>query len=255
MEYLKFFDRSVDSVLNRVIRKTDLVKGVVHLLLMLYAARIAPNLPKQVLLLFENQYFKLFIFSIILWTAQFSPSTSLLISLAFLITVNYANQKPLWEFLENVEQEPSQQQIADAIQTLGEGAVSEKPIPPEEIIPAANVAAAAVKTEDGLNAVKALAEQAMAPSAAKEEQVLEAVKVAAESTVAPPPVVEQAMQKVEVPEVPAPAPPPAPVPVQPKESLPEPAPVPEDQGCYPVRRYDMSKVNPQSFDNYYDWKS
>ena len=246
MEYLKTFDRSIDSFLGPVIRKTDLVRGIVHLLLMLYAARIAPSLPRQVLLLFENQYFKLFFFAIILWTAQFSPSTSILISLAFLVTVNYANKKPLWEFLENVDAQSTE--VVQAIQTLGEGAASEQAMPAEEIIPAANVAAAAVQTEDGLNAVKALAEQAMAPSAAEPAQVLEAVKIAAEG-VAPAPEVPSPAPE------PAPAPAPAPAPVQPKEPLPEPAPVPQDQGCYPVRRYDMSKVNPQSYDNYHEWKA
>jgi len=242
MQYIKTFDKTLDNLLVSSIQKTDVIRGLVHLLLALYVARLAPSLPKQVLILFENQYFKLFAFSLILWTAQFSPSTAIMISLAFIITVNYANQKPLWEFLENVEVVqppvvPSQQEVANAIQTLGEGAVSTQAVPPEQIIPAANIAAAAVQTQDGLNAVKALAEQAMAPEAAKTEVVLEAAKVAAESTL-PMPVELQA------------APAPAPAPAQPKEPLPEPAPVPQEQGCYPVRKYDMSKVNPLSYDNY-----
>lgn len=103
MDIVKGIDKNVETVLGGYIKKPTLIRGIVHLVLMLYAARIAPTLPQPVLKLFENQYFKLFVFSLILWTAQFSPSTSLLISIAFMITVNYSNQKPLWEFLENVE--------------------------------------------------------------------------------------------------------------------------------------------------------
>lgn len=103
MEYVNTFDKQVSSLLNEYVKKPTIIRGVVHLLLMLYVARLAPSLPREVLILFENQYFKLFVFSLVLWTAQFSPSTSILIALAFMVTVNYATNKSLWEFLENVE--------------------------------------------------------------------------------------------------------------------------------------------------------
>jgi len=105
MKYIKTFDENLNAIFTEYLRKPTLIRGIVHLLLVMYSARLAPNLPKSVLLLFENAYFKLFIFSLILWTAQFSPSTSILIALAFMISTNYANQQPLWEFLENVSSE------------------------------------------------------------------------------------------------------------------------------------------------------
>ena len=97
------FDAVVDTYMSAIFRKPTLVKGAVHLILILYAARVAPQPPQAVLDLFANQYFKLFFFTMILWTAQFSPSTALLIAIAFLVTMNYFNQKALWEFMENVE--------------------------------------------------------------------------------------------------------------------------------------------------------
>lgn len=103
MDYVKSFDDNLDKVLNQFVKKPTLIRGVVHLLLILYAARLAPMLPKVVLNLFENSYFKLFIFSLILWTSQFSPSTALLIAVGFMVTMNYINKKPLWEFLENTD--------------------------------------------------------------------------------------------------------------------------------------------------------
>lgn len=98
---LKAFDVQMNSLLDTYVRKPTLIKGVVHLLLILYAAKLAPALPNSVLKLFDNAYFKLFIFSLILWTAQFSPSTAILIAIAFLVSANYLNNKPLFEFIEN----------------------------------------------------------------------------------------------------------------------------------------------------------
>jgi hypothetical protein len=98
---LKAFDTQVNDLLETYVRKPTLIKGVVHLLLILYAAKLAPQLPASVLKIFDNSYFKLFIFSLILWTAQFSPSTAILIAIAFLVSTNYLSNKPLFEFLEN----------------------------------------------------------------------------------------------------------------------------------------------------------
>lgn len=198
MDIVKGIDKNVESVLGGYIKKPTLIRGIVHLVLMLYAARIAPTLPEPVLKLFENQYFKLFIFSLILWTAQFSPSTSLLISIAFMITVNYSNQKPLWEFLENVEV-PSVNMV--------------EPAPGVELAPI----------------------QIEAPK-------VEVPKVEVPKVEAP---------KVETPKVavPVPAPAPAPAPAEPKGLVQEPA------SCYPMRNYDMSKVSPQSGEDYQEWSA
>jgi len=94
-------DNKVSDIL-RYIEKPTFVKGLVYLSLMLYAARIAPVPPKAVLVLFENVYFKLFVFSLILWTAQISPSTSILIALAFMVTINYTTTGKMWEMMDNV---------------------------------------------------------------------------------------------------------------------------------------------------------
>jgi hypothetical protein len=110
----KQFDAQINNILNNLIKKQYIVKGIVHLLLILYVARLAPTLPQQVLTLFENAYFKLFVFSLVLWTAQFSPSTSILIALGFMVSVNYATNKPLWEFLKNIESRPMDYQQTES---------------------------------------------------------------------------------------------------------------------------------------------
>jgi len=244
MEYLKDFDVTINKTFSPVIKPT-FIRAIVHLLLVLYAARIAPRLPRPVYDLFENQYFKLFIFSLILWTAQFSPSTSILISLAFIMTVNYSNQQPIWEFMENVDNN-----AMDAVQKLAEAAASPEAKSADTIVPLANTAVSAVKTEEGVAAVKALAEQAMTQEAGDTQRILSAVETVVVSTQAPAP----APEPVPVPVVvaapaPEPAPAPAPEPVQPKEPVSQPAP------CYPIRRQDMSKVGSYENESYQDWKA
>jgi hypothetical protein len=98
---LKAFNGQMNDLLDTYVKKPTLINGIVHLLLILYAAKLAPQLPASILKLFDNTYFKLFVFSMILWTSQFNPSTAILIAIAFLVSTNYLNNKPLLEFLDN----------------------------------------------------------------------------------------------------------------------------------------------------------
>jgi hypothetical protein len=105
MDYISSADKSINSVLVKYAKKPTIIRGVIHLLLVLYAVRLAPQVPDPVSKLFENSYFRLFIFSMVLWTAQFSPSTSILIAISFLVTMNYVNKRVFWEFMENATSE------------------------------------------------------------------------------------------------------------------------------------------------------
>lgn len=102
MEYVQKFDGAVNQLMGKVYKRPAMVSALVHMLIILYATKLAPELPESVLQVANNPYAKLFVFSLILWTAKASPSTSILIALAFMITMNYANSRPLWEFLDNV---------------------------------------------------------------------------------------------------------------------------------------------------------
>ncbi len=262
MEYIKNFDSTLEQRMSPF-KKTFYLKGILHLILVLYAGLLAPKLPREVLFLFENQYFKLFIFSLILWTAQFSPSTAILLSLAFMISMNAANKKPLWEFLENVAAPAAQDavpaviipapaasiisapaaappsakiepvvqsnipvspaQSIEAVKVLAQAAVSKEASAPAAVANIANIVAANVTTETGATALKQLAEQAIVPSPGAPQKVEEAIKKVVES-------------------IPPPAAPPVAAPivqVAQKVAVSEPAAAP---GCYPIRRYDMSKV-------------
>jgi hypothetical protein len=98
-EAVKAFDSKADSLIKNI-EKPTVVRGIIILLLSLYAAHIAPKPPAQIIKLFDNVYFKLFVFSLILWSAQFSPSISILIAIGFLVTNNYATTGKLWETMD-----------------------------------------------------------------------------------------------------------------------------------------------------------
>ena len=102
---MNYIDNLVEKYANKYFRKQSLVYGAVFLFLMLYSAHIAPKLPASVVQVFDNSFFKLFVFVLILQVAQVSPSMSILIAVAFLMTTNVMNNKKFYEFLDDVEYE------------------------------------------------------------------------------------------------------------------------------------------------------
>ena len=188
------FDTSASNAL-KTIDQSSIVHAIVVLFLMLYAARIAPVPPQPVLNLFGNFYFRLFIFAIILWTAQLSPSMSILIALCFLVTINYANTGKLFETLDNtkpVEHKRAEQQVssaaapivtpqasATAVNTLAQAAATPVAADQTAVKAVADVAVANMTTPQGAAAVQTLAQQAVSPSAAP----LPAVQAAAQTAI------------------------------------------------------------------------
>lgn len=247
MEYVQTFDSGFEKFMGQYMKKPTIIRGIIHLLLMLYAARIAPQMPPAVIALFDNQYFKLFVFSLILWTAQFSPSTSLLIALSFMLTVNYANNKPLWEFMDNTDgvaqskdeaiqsaQSSIESQAADtqvvASVTPTDSAVLVQP----QIVPA----------NDGSNTI-------INPSIVVAPAVVsapngETIVITPEVTVVQPTAAPAAAELAPAPAAAELAPAPAAV-----EIAPAAAPVPAAEGCFPVRKYNMDEVSPYSPDAEY----
>jgi hypothetical protein len=95
-----------DSIIGNSIKpllKNQYFFGVIHLFLILYAAKIAPNLPPVLLNLLDNFFVKLLCMFSILLLAKISPMTSLLVALAFLVTMNYVTKGKFIELMRNVE--------------------------------------------------------------------------------------------------------------------------------------------------------
>jgi hypothetical protein len=235
---VKTFDTTVSSTFERIEQPT-IVRALVTFFLMLYAARIAPAPPQVILDLFGNFYFKLFIFTLILWTAQLSPSTAILIALCFLITVNYSNSGKLFESLENTPVTP--QESVKAVVALADAAAQSVAVDTAVVQKVADIAVANVKTAEGAAAVQALAQQAVTPVAGVPAKVEAAVQKAVESIPSAPVVAAPVAAPVATPVA---APVAAPVVAEHAEVAPVAPVAPIETGCYPVRNYDMSKVQP-----------
>jgi hypothetical protein len=101
MDYINSFDKTVTNFTDKYMRNQTIVYGIIFLFLMLYSSKIAPDLPDSINKIFTNQYFKLFTIILILWVAHVSPVLSILIAVIFLMVINYANNKMIWEKLSN----------------------------------------------------------------------------------------------------------------------------------------------------------
>jgi hypothetical protein len=77
--------------------------AVIHLMLILYSGQIAPNLPPVLLNLLDNFFVKLLCMFFILILAKISPMTSLLVALAFLVTMNYVTKGKFIEMMKNIQ--------------------------------------------------------------------------------------------------------------------------------------------------------
>gem|GEM_PF-5683992 len=81
---------------------------------------------------------------------------------------------------------PVVEKVADAVAVLANNAASQNAASPEVIAPAAQLVASVVKTEQGLEATQALAQQAVTPEAGEPKKVAEAVSKVVDSIVANP---------------------------------------------------------------------
>ena len=107
------FDNVINQTLGPLYNKesigSDIFTGLVYLLLILYASQIAPQLPTQVKTLFQNTYFKLLAFFLILYLSKYRPTIALLVAVAFVLSVNYANTGKLLEMMQGDLQVQSMQ--------------------------------------------------------------------------------------------------------------------------------------------------
>jgi hypothetical protein len=272
MDIIKGIDNGVNSIMEPLLQQPTLIRGFIHLFLIVYAAKLAPMLPKEFLAVFDNAYFKLFVFSLILWTAQFSPSTSLLIALSFIMTANYLNHKHLWETMDNVPSStvaPSHDMAVDVATTQVQKQVAATPVVDAVthqtqtmviqptvvqtatgatvINPSVVLASAVVQSKDGqkvvvtpnVTVVDAPSSQPAAP-VAPVAAVVPVVAAPAAATPAATVAPVDSMPVVGAPVVASvPAAPVAPAPV----AAATPAAADETISCYPLRQVDLSKVD------------
>ena len=199
MDYINSFDNSVNSTFEQYLTKPTIVRAAIHLLLVLYIVQLAPVPPPQVLVLFTNVYFKIAMFVLVLWTAQFSPSISILVALAFMATINYSTRgkfgiNGIYEMLDNVPATPVNS--LQAVQQLTSMASSPTPVPASIVTPITNMILTNVTTPDAISAVQSLSNQAMASTAGDPAKIASLTQIVASNISASMPSPSQAIQAV-----------------------------------------------------------
>ena len=89
--------------LNNFLRN-EYVTAVVALFVVLYASNVAPRLPDVVMDLFNNPIFRVFVLFLVAYIANKNPAVALLISIAFVVTLNVINRQEAEEsFLDVID--------------------------------------------------------------------------------------------------------------------------------------------------------
>ena len=198
-------------------------KGLAHLFLILYAAKLAPALPDNILAIFNNGYVKLLVYVVILYTSNVNPTTALLIAIAFMVTMNVVNNKKLFEMMENevapIAEVPDVKAVFATEAPVAEAAAAEAVVAPVAAVP---VATAVASSGALINEAPVLATVSPTLSVSELQTPTPVKGQVAEPAMTP------AAQMAEVP-----------------------AEVQAELPCFPERKYDMEKVQPvAAFDNY-----
>jgi hypothetical protein len=101
--YMQAFNNIVNLKLKNL--KSDiLLRSVFTLSLVLYAGFAAPSLPKVVLVLFDNPFFRILFLSLVMWNINDDPSMSIILAMIFVMGMNTLAGKKLLERFELLDQ-------------------------------------------------------------------------------------------------------------------------------------------------------
>jgi hypothetical protein len=95
-----------NSLINnnlKTLKSNTILKSVFTLSLVLYAGFAAPSLPNQVLVLFENPFFRIIILALVMWNINDDPAMSIMIAMVFVMVVNTLSGRKLLEKFELLE--------------------------------------------------------------------------------------------------------------------------------------------------------
>lgn len=89
--------------LNNFLRN-EYVTAVVALFVVLYASNVAPKVPQVISDLFSNPIFRVFVLFLVAYISNKNPSVALLVSIAFVVTLNVINRQEAEEgFLDVID--------------------------------------------------------------------------------------------------------------------------------------------------------
>lgn len=78
------------------------VSTAITIVIGLYASMLGPNLPQFVKDLFKNMLFKIFVLFLIMYRANKDPSMSIVIAVAFILTLDYIYKSDAQETFKTI---------------------------------------------------------------------------------------------------------------------------------------------------------
>jgi hypothetical protein len=90
-------DSIVSTGMTSFVKSYPWVLIILKIIIILYAAKIAPTVPLKYASIFSNVYFRISILALIVWTYSHDPVASVLIAVAFFMSINYLRQNAVNE--------------------------------------------------------------------------------------------------------------------------------------------------------------
>jgi hypothetical protein len=238
LNFIKSTDAKLDKYLKEDEFYKNIIKGIISLFVILYAARVAPNLPVGVMEFLDKPLVKFFIFAAIIYTANVSPSIAMALALAFMFSINKFQGRKFYEFLENIEEQSAgtsklkdskEEAIEEGVTQMKQEMESAEQVSHmKQSTKTVMIKPEVVDTPTGKAVINPTV--VVSPSVVEDES---GQKVAVKPDVT---IIDQQDQVPEKPELE--------IPEKPEMEKKEKA--PSAKACYPTRQYDMKLVKPFS---------
>lgn len=138
MEEIENLVRPLENILNRALDNIYL-NTAIKVFIVLYAALAAPKLPGSIINLLDNTFTRIFISFMIVLIATKDPSIALLVSIAFIISLQTANKLRLVNTSLSVNQKnelswlPSDKDSQESYKNKNKKKKIDEEMPPEEM--------------------------------------------------------------------------------------------------------------------------
>ena len=86
-----------------ILNNNEYVKTILSMFLVLYASLARPELPDFIRKLFENPIFRILVLSLIVYRGNKDPQLSLMIAIAFTVTLNLMAEQEVQEGFRQIE--------------------------------------------------------------------------------------------------------------------------------------------------------
>jgi len=126
----------IENTLREVL-DNKIISTIIKIVLIGYSVYIAPKLSNELIVLFDNIFFKILVISLIFYISILDPTTSILLAIAFILSIYTINNIKLYDLLNISNKNSSIDQVINENthnlkQPIEEALESEKSLESEE---------------------------------------------------------------------------------------------------------------------------